>query len=68
MNNSVSSVNFAAKARLPKVKSFKTEVVKKNELPDFFRDRELFDPAKDKVTDEYSQYDVDDLPIFSVWG
>ncbi len=53
MNITVSDINFGV--RVPKVKP------KKIELPDFFRDSELFDSSKDKVTDEYFKYGVDDI-------
>ncbi len=49
-------------AYLPKdkLKPFKME---KNELTKFFRDEELFNPEKDRVTMDYFKYSGDDYPV-----
>lgn len=58
MNTTISNVSFGAKVITQIPKNFK-ETAK----PDFFRDSELFDPAKDYIDRRYSKYDTDDLPI-----
>ena len=65
MNISQTNPNFGAKWVLPKpkqqaLKKFREEEV---ELDKFFREEELFNPEKDELTADYSQYDIDDLGI-----
>lgn len=63
--NSV-NLNFGVKPKIktPKQIQKETEAVEK-ELRDLFpRDRELFDPRKDKVDDGYFRYGTDDLPLY----
>lgn len=65
------SINFTArniKTVLPKTtnqirKEMKQFEVKQGELDGFFRQDELFDPAKDEITSDYFQYGHDDLFI-----
>ena len=54
----VNPICFTAKT--PKIK---IDRVKKGELPDFFRDKELKKKKKDKVTIDYFKYDIDDVPL-----
>ena len=65
MKISQTNPNFGAKWVLPKskhqtLKKLKTE---EGELDKFFRDGELFNPEKDELTADYSQYDIDDLGL-----
>lgn len=53
-------------AKLPKKlpdKMPKIPKVKEEPLPDFFRDNELFDSKKDKLTIDYYRYDVHDFDV-----
>lgn len=60
MNTTISNTSFGAKV-INKIPVKFREVEEK--MPDFFRDSELFDPAKDCLTRGYSRYDANDLPI-----
>jgi hypothetical protein len=63
MNINPIGINFGTKVIKPKVQNLKQIKEIEEELPDFFRDRELFDPAKDRVTTDYLKYQKDDFPI-----
>lgn len=52
MNTKSVGINFCA--RVPKIKPAKVK------RPDFFRDSELFNPKKDRLTHDYFRYEVDD--------
>jgi len=58
MNNRISNISFQAKPvrEIPK----KIREIK-SEMPDFFRDSELFDSEKDMVTNGYFRYNKEDV-------
>lgn len=56
---SISAISFGGTRSINQL-SKKTKKIK-DELPDFFRDKELFDPKKDIVTDEYFEYNPSDV-------
>ena len=51
------SVNFTG--NVPKIKPKEVE----EKLPDFFRDRELFNAEKDELTAGYYRYGIDDFAL-----
>lgn len=63
MKVNLSTVEQKVRTFLPDMPKYKQVKVKEGELPDFFRDSELFDPKKDKITEGYFKYDTDDCAL-----
>lgn len=63
MNINPIGINFGTKVIKPKVQNLKQIKEIEEELPDFFRDRELFNPAKDRITTDYFKYEQNDYPV-----